>query len=76
MSVSFFVVDRCGDVLLIDSVMLRTGMDVSVISTVNWMEIGYKINECFKLFSWKGSDTNNTINVSFDEVRNGTFVFL
>ena len=34
------------------------------------MEIGYEINECVKLFTWKGSGTNNIINVSFNEMRN------
>ena len=64
---------------LINSGMSRNGIDVSVISTVkfeSWMEIGYEINECLKLFTWKGSGTNDIINVSFNEVRNRTFILL
>ena len=37
------------------------------------MKIGYEINECLKLFTWKGSGKNDMIYVSFNEVRNGTF---
>ena len=40
------------------------------------MKIGYEINECLKLFTWKGSGTNDMIYASFNEVTNGTFVLL
>ena len=80
MSVSFLVVDRCGDEVAIDGqrdVEEWNGCLCDFYREFErWMEIGNEINECLKLFTWKGSGTNDIIYVPFNEVRNGTFVLL
>ena len=75
MSTSLFIVNRCGDEIIFDGKHNVKEWDRGVCDfnceLKCWMEIGDKIGECMKLFSWKGSRTNNVINIAFNEMRKG-----